>query len=35
MKNTTEHQADLFRFLVVYIDMRYGQEVCLKEVLIG
>ena len=26
MKNITEHQVDLFRFLAVYIDMRYVQE---------
>ena len=34
MKNTTKHQLDLFKFLAVCVGMRYGQETCLKEILI-
>ena len=35
MKNTTKHQVELFTFLVVCIDMMYGQEACLEEVPAG
>ena len=35
MKNTAEHHVDLFRLLVVCIDMMYEQEACLEEILIG
>ena len=35
MKNTAKHQVDLFRLLALYIEMIYGQEVGLEEILIG